>query len=473
MASNGLVKTGISILLSVSLLSAGGLGDFIRNNLNGSISSTNSGYFKTQSGGYWSGGSMKVRWDMSGSNISLFHAQAPNFNVGCNGIDATFGSFSYLDFNNLVAKLKKIASAAPAMAFQMAIMTLCEQCRTIMANLEKVADILNSFDLNACQAATGLAQGMAGMITGGGVTPDSYTTHKKLSKDAEWGWVSSLETGAKWFGDLGKEGEHNKVGHGSLLNHSFKTYNISFMDKNTFIEIMRGLLGDIYGFDVPQKESSGGDATQIGKFLFITPTTDISKFIDALAEGGKIDGIELIDRKSGDFYLASKPVKETEVISAEDAFVPQFKKKIKSIITKIREKKKLDSADINFINSVPFPLYKIANVQATLQQQMSDSVAEYLAYKTIQSFVQSFFMEMMKASGSILENPEYAKTVNEKVLKWQQDNLIPRFRVLMERLNKKLETKQQDIKTIDTIINRYKTLQKDIIKRSPIWNSGL
>jgi conjugative transfer pilus assembly protein TraH len=473
MASNGLVKTGISILLSVSLLSAGGLGNFIRNNLNGSISSTNSGYFKTQSGGYWNAGSMKVRWDMGGADIHLFHAQAPNFNVGCNGIDATFGSFSYLGFQNLIAKAKKIASAAPAMAFYMAIMTMCEQCRTIMANLEKVADILNSFDLNACQASKKLAQGMAGMITGGGVTMDSLDTHQKLSKDAEWGWVKSLETGAKWFGDLGKEGLHNKAGDGSVLNKVSKTYNSSFVDSKTFVEIMRGLIGDIYGFDVPQKDSSGADETQIGKHLFFIPTISVDKFVDVLANGGTLKVKQLIDNKNyNDEYLAPTVVNVDITIPADEAFVPLFKQRIKDIIKKIETKQKLSNEDIQFINSAPFPLYKIANVQATLRQQISDSVAEYLAYKSIKIFVQQFFTEIMKASGSLLQDPKNAATANKEIMKWQT-GIVSQFNKLMQLLNDKLKLKQQDIKTIDTIINRYKTLQKDIIKRSPIWNSGL
>jgi conjugative transfer pilus assembly protein TraH len=473
MASNGLVKTGISILLSVSLLSAGGLGDFIRNNLNGSISSTNSGYFKTQSGGYWNAGSMKVRWDMSGSNIRLFHAQAPNFNVGCNGIDATFGSFSYLNFNNLVAKLKKIASAAPAMAFQMAIMTLCEQCRTIMGNLEKIADALNNFDLNACQAATGLAQGMAGMITGGGVTADSFNTHQKLSKDAEWGWVKSLETGAKWFGDLGKEGLHNKAGDGSVLNKFAKTYKSSFIDTKTFIQIMRSLIGDVYGFDVPQKDSSGADVTQIGKHLLFIPTIPVDKFVDVLANGGTLKVKQLIDNKNdNDEYLAPTIVNIDITIPANEAFVPLFKKRIKDIINKIETKQNLSNEDIQFINSAPFPLYKIANVQATLQQQISDEIAEYLAYKSIKIFVQQFFTEIMKASGSLLQDPKNAATANKEIIKWQT-GIVSKFHKLMQLLNDNIKLKKQDIKTIDTIIDRYKTLQKDIIKRSPIWNSGL
>jgi conjugative transfer pilus assembly protein TraH len=488
MCNNGLVKkTALSIVLSVTLLNAGGLADFIQNNLNGSIISTNPGYYKTQAGGYWAAGDFKLRWDMSGANINLFHAQAPSSNVGCNGIDATFGSVSYLGFNQLVEKFKKIAAAAPAMAFQMAITTLCEQCNTIMTNLEKIADALNNFNLDACKASSWLAKKLVSEIPRTGGASDAAEAQDKAKKDPEWEWVKALEGFSKQFGSFGEEGVHNLVGHGSVLNKALsKTYSITFMNRDEFLALMRALLGDIYGFDKPQKDSSGVDETALGHFQFIAPTLNADDFVKSLAKGGDLDAIVLNSKQDsnkhylplnvayiGDFNTAKiqKGIIHTKIhIPETDAFIPQFKKKIEDIVNKIASHQRLTDSDLNFINSVPFPLYRYANLEATMRQQMSDAVAEWLAYASIKAFAQNFFRELMKASGSLLEDADYTSTANKEVLKWQQDT-IKNYRELMNNLNVVLQTKSKEIKDLDNLIDRYKKLENQMIKLSPIWAS--
>ena len=76
------------------------------------------------------------------SNDHLFSAQAPRFKVGCGGIDLFMGGFSFLNVNYLVQKFQKILQAAPAMAFDLALSTLCQQCSNIMKSLEALANEL-------------------------------------------------------------------------------------------------------------------------------------------------------------------------------------------------------------------------------------------------------------------------------------------------------------------------------------------
>ena len=77
--------------------------------------------------------------------VTLINATPPKFAAGCNGIEIGFGSISFLDFDNLVAKLKMIASAAPAFAFKMAIDTVCSQCSTIMQDIEQIVEDLKIY----------------------------------------------------------------------------------------------------------------------------------------------------------------------------------------------------------------------------------------------------------------------------------------------------------------------------------------
>ena len=119
--------TALSLAATISLSTpaTANLTSFIQNNLDTSITTENAGYYKTQSRGYYTIGSARVRWGGLGT-VHPFNMQAPSINVGCSGIDMVFGGFSYLNFEYLVEKLKKISAAAPAFAFKMALSTLCK-----------------------------------------------------------------------------------------------------------------------------------------------------------------------------------------------------------------------------------------------------------------------------------------------------------------------------------------------------------
>jgi len=468
-------KKFLSVILASTLfassLNAGGLADFIQNNLNGAIETTNPGYFKTQTGGLWYGGDMKIRWDMSGANINLFHAEAPHFAVGCSGIDATFGSFSYLGFQQLVDKLKKISAAAPAMAFQMAIMTMCEQCNTIMTNLEKIADTLNNFNINACQASKALARKMSSVIVGTGGAKDATEVRTNARENSEWAFTRALEGYQQKFGSiLGTNGFHAQLGHGSAIENVAKTYSPSFMNKEQFIEVMRGLIGDVYGFDMPSQDSSGADNTAFGKFLYITPKTNVGDFLEALMYGGKIYGVKVTPEKQGEHYLPPKIEVVNIDIPQDQAFVTLFKNKIQTIINKIQSRQPLTTEEINFINSMPIPLYNIANVIATLNLDLPDDTAKYLALKAARTFIQKYYSQVVQALGSILKNPKFATTENQKVLDWIQQS-ANQYRGIMTLLNTKMMMEYKRIQAQKDIIEQYQKMQKDMIKNSPIWAS--
>ena len=464
------IISAVTAALLATSLNAGGLGDFIRNNLNGAIETTSPGYFKTQTGGLWYGGDMKVRWDMSGANINLFHATLPSFSTGCNGIDATFGAFSYLGFNQLVDKLKKISAAAPAMAFQMAIMTLCQQCDTIMNNLEKITDALNNFNMNGCQAASKVARLMCNAVVGSGAAQDATQCRAKSSQDEEWAFTKFITGLSQQFGKLGEQGAYNKLGSGSVLNKVAQNYSPSFMDKDEFIEIMRGLLGDVYGFDIKQKGSSGQDEPVIGKFMYIIPQTSPGEFLKALVNGGDIKGVQLIPQKSGDHYIAPKIKPIPITIPQDESFVYLFKTKIEDIINKIETKQPLSTDDINFINSMPIPLYNIANVVATARIDFTNDNAEYLALEAAKAFVEKFYQQLMQAYGALLRNPDFDATSRKQVLTWIRRS-ADKYNRAIKLINDEMSLYYKRVKHDNDIIKQYQNIQKQMIKNSPIWAS--
>ncbi len=494
-----LVKNiSVSIILSSLLAStsSASIGNFIRDQLNGSLEVTNAGYYKTQSGGFWTGGGLRVRWDMSGANINLFHAEAPHFAVGCNGVDMTFGSFSYLGFDKLVEKLKKISAAAPAMAFQMAIMTLCEQCNTIMTNLEKIADSLNNFNLNACQATKALAGKGASYITNllssSGVTQDASDTRPKVKTDTEWAITKSIETASNWFGNLGKEGMKNKLGYGSLINRISNIYKPGggFSD-GEFPAMMRAITGDVYGYAVKSTDSSGVTHMSISKYDIVPPAAvDGESFIRAIVFGGKIRAIVLnpncddkgicgpVDVKDLDFKTAQKTtgvLSTTDIeIKGDDSVFNYVNTQISNIINKLKAKESLTDKEINFINAMPLPVYKMVNIVSTLnlEQDSLKAVEEYLSYRILQSFVDSYFNEINKAVISLANNKDLAKTYDkDKLNKWRE-MAYKNIRAIKSLLNKRLTEAKKKVQIQEDLINRFSALEKEMYKRSPIWSAN-
>ena len=78
--------------------------------------------------------------------------QKPRIKAGCGGIDLFLGGVSFLDADYLVDKLESMISAAPAIAFQIALKTLSEQLATTLSEFTAVIDRLNQLQFDDCKA---------------------------------------------------------------------------------------------------------------------------------------------------------------------------------------------------------------------------------------------------------------------------------------------------------------------------------
>ena len=108
-------------------------------------------YFSGQQRGYYSGGSFSGRWHSTAEYPVT--VEVPRIKSGCGGIDVFMGGFSFMNTDYLVNKLQSILTNAPAVAFDLALKTLCEQCSNTIKNFEAMADKLNSMQIDECAAA--------------------------------------------------------------------------------------------------------------------------------------------------------------------------------------------------------------------------------------------------------------------------------------------------------------------------------
>jgi conjugative transfer pilus assembly protein TraH len=126
---------------------------------------TQADYFTGQKRGYGTLGSFSARW--SSGNDYLVSVTPPKFKAGCGGIDVFMGGFSFLNADYLVQKLQNMMNAAPAVAFDIALNTLCSQCAKSLNTLEAITDRLNQLQLDDCKATKAVVYEMADGLTSG------------------------------------------------------------------------------------------------------------------------------------------------------------------------------------------------------------------------------------------------------------------------------------------------------------------
>ncbi|MEJ2743442.1 MAG: conjugal transfer protein TraH, partial [Gammaproteobacteria bacterium] len=149
----------ILLIVTVFSLFCGTSGAFGRSWLDDwvySKTTTTSGNYYGQSRGYFTAGSFSARWPMS--NEHLIDFQPPRIASGCGGIDLFGGGLSFLDSDRLVQKFQSVIQAAPAVAFDMALKTMCKECSDTMRTLEMMVNHLNGLVQSDCQMAKALAE---------------------------------------------------------------------------------------------------------------------------------------------------------------------------------------------------------------------------------------------------------------------------------------------------------------------------
>lgn len=91
-------------------------------------------------------------------NVQLLSMNAPSVSVGCGGIDAFMGSFSFISKQQVVQALRSIASAAVGYAFKLALASMCPSCEKMMATMQDTMNALTSSNINSCEVGQALIQ---------------------------------------------------------------------------------------------------------------------------------------------------------------------------------------------------------------------------------------------------------------------------------------------------------------------------
>lgn len=466
-------KILLLITLLISLSQAGSMQSFLDESISASLE--NPGYYESQTRGLYSLGSGRSRFNSMGT-FSPFNVEAPSFGMGCGGIDATFGGFSYLNADYLVEKLKAVSSAAPAFAFQMALGVLCEDCKTTLNWLENIANQINNLNMDTCKASKRIGEFAADKIMtaidgnmNSGQSNNFIQATESAKSNQESTWSEYVNTMSYYMGgntELAKKAIKHATLQGSLIQESIEA-NTLILDVfgkvhdngSLFTSIVRAMIGDVVGYKSDISGNNGGEngnGNGTPKLKFIPPSIqEIKNFLD----GDKVDYIYV---KTQENNKGMPTVIEGKATFSGIKNI--YKIKLESILTSMKTRTTISENDRKFINSMPIPIAKYLNTQVLAAIDDIDSLVEYLAIIETKAFLDFIVITTSKSlsfhitNTSDNVNPKEVKDylieisqnaikfkklsdewLDEKMKEWKQNKLINDYYIELEqRLKTKL-----------------------------------
>lgn len=93
-------------------------------------------------------------------DVSPIHISLPKFSSGCGGIDYTLGGINIASKEEMKKALKSIASNGVGYAFLLGIETVSPVVASTMKQIQTWANQLNAININSCELASSLVQGV-------------------------------------------------------------------------------------------------------------------------------------------------------------------------------------------------------------------------------------------------------------------------------------------------------------------------
>ncbi len=436
---------------------------------------TNGALIKTSITTAVTGPSLRVRWEPLQSNINPIHAEAPHMSIGCNGIDIGFGSLSFLSLNEIVKKLKDIASVAPAFAFKMAVDTVCSQCSTIMQDLENVVDQINSLSLDSCKAAQQLG-GIAGKQLGKamnygidqGKFKDYYSSLKQETQDQraflEKGW-NSLKTATRGV----RDSMIKSTFYGSLLNNARNKVNPSGpIGNDEFVAIARAIVGDVVFYAPNNKDT----------FFWIYPIETFDDAARVLVDNENNTAlsnnklkkvfVRLFDKNGGDVTdtISNMPVEkevDTQDIINNKSWTDLTYKKLNQILEKLNNKQSLSQDDKSFLASLPKNGYLYVNLAHLHRKKYEEKLhifAKYTAMVNLEAQLKFIILNAMKMTNEYLTQMNPADVDKREIVKQYQSLLRSKSRELRSFFPGKIHDLEKELN--DAVSDKNKILRKKV-----------
>lgn len=407
----------LSAVASVLILGATTAEAGIDQFLNDAVVEVSSGKsIKTDSGTLLYGGGLQMRAPTV--NVQPFSVAGPSVKAGCGGIDATLGSLSYLDVDQIVALLEGMMANAPGVMFEMALKVICPSCMDTLNALNEMANQINGMNIDSC-AATQMAAGWMEKSLKGSLLDGTNKDYNVAMKEFNAGVRSAKDEIIKIKASLTAQGCNpsdktcgakfflEDVGTDSFLEYTMMQdlADPYFSDAN-FVNVMRYFAGDIKKV----MPSGSGEGKQQGKLKIFGTMTGFTTG-NGMNDGG-VDGLDgytdvqaeantknILKYLVGDVYGATEVPKVRDSngnlvsMAQGSSLKAHFETKLTSIQSRIASRSALTSEDIGFLSMFRIPVYAITNRLASMPNGdvvlnfIKEDLARALAYEIVYEYL--------------------------------------------------------------------------------------
>jgi len=453
-----LASVAVALCLAPSLpSSAESLQDQAASMFNGMANVTAPQAFKGQTMNTYTAGSMFVR--VPNKTYQILAAQAPYLRAGngCSGIDAFAGSFSHISAEGFKDMLKSVTSALPGVLFQLAIKSVEPLLGDTMEWFNSIATMVNRANISSCEAAkVAVYEGyqMLGMATAKNCEQIAWLTGRasdgasarEYCKNA--GNVSSTIAAA----DASTDPSLNKLPtfKGNLVWQALKRMNHLDDSDREIIMSVTGTTVYPPAYDGTNEPSPLGPA-------------DLKTASILYAEGG--------DCGANKIQVLSCGSDTTDCLNPSYAcrdFTP-MRTRVADIMAGLADKIRRGNqtpttAEINFVNNVPVPVYRILSAGGSMNNPaVSEALrAQFNDYVAVE-FVHAMMARMVGEAANVdLHNGTLITPQRE-----QLSRHVDKAREFMRQLNADRQVAAQKAEVATTVIQQVAQLERDLRASMP------
>ncbi|MDR0665574.1 MAG: conjugal transfer protein TraH [Helicobacteraceae bacterium] len=497
----------VFILSSVSLF-ASSLSDQIQSAFDGAyVQSEGVMRFSSQTRGYYTFGHTRIRFEPP-SVIRPFSAQAPSYNVGCNGIDIGLGGISYINADELVNKLKGMSGAASAFFFEAALSTLCKDCLTILNKLEDFANAINALNFDSCAAAKAVGTHFGnkfGEHLNSGLNsfeasrdilklPDALETMDDVNKalagvDLTKSFIClAINCEGLKYALVNRQGSLIRIAMASQAMKGVVPENTIAHEK--FASIIRSLIGDLYGYTNTSSEKEKDRKTEL---LVVAPSSIAPEtFINALMYGtgdctddpdsskSYKNCITGIVYKPEYDYQSDKPAPKPNIgtdvwrdFIPNGGFIGLSQIKLNAIIDKIDKGSALSTDDQAFLGNLPYPIVKTINAHKAGIYNESDMqiIIAYIAVKLAVSTAQDLFDKIHRSIDDASSKWVKGKGDDDKVVEFQ-NRTATTARLVVRAFSQPVAELEKQMASVVEKAEQHEKIEKALRKQFFAGNYG-
>jgi len=395
-----MIKKLLFILLFISSTAHAGLEDELKrvfSSVNANL--TEGGAFKSQQGGYYTGGGAYVR--VPSRTINPVNIQLPTLEMGCNGLNAYMGAFSYLNSDKLVETLKAIGANATTYAFSLALKQMSPMIMNQLEELHAKLNWANEMSINSCNAAKALVN------TGASLLEESNVGACIRKVQGENNDYFKAKTECQTQQKVNSRNKDNPEYIGNL-NLVWEIINKDGLLRNLDADtkyLMMSLTGTIIF------RTDGEQPTQP---YFYFSKLHGNELVAGLASGKPFPAYTCQDEAC--LNLSQKEI----AFNKESSFVGQVHKILSGIEEKtIQDEEELTEKEKGFLESTRLPVYKFLNVQSAFQRGMILSVteqyAEIISSDILHAFIDNSIGDLMSANKNGHIPATYLESFNKMV----------------------------------------------------------